>query len=151
MQHIKPYFHKQLWVHGKRTNFIKLPNGYIPFGNVELFLSSGESKILCKRLVEKNVSWEDEGLSNNVVKVKNKGKKRARRSGVSDAVPNGIMIMKMLKENSRDVKKQNLVLMPPKRVAGMYEYMVNCALEPPTSQADPLTLKLRKSVRKDPI
>ena len=55
LQYIKPYSHEDLWVHGKRAIFIKLPNGYIPFGSAELFLSSGESKILRKRLLEKFV------------------------------------------------------------------------------------------------
>ena len=50
LHHIKPYSHEKLWVH-----FIKLPKGYIPFGSTELFLSSGESEIHCKILVEKFV------------------------------------------------------------------------------------------------
>ena len=58
LQHIRPYSHKELWVHGKRANFIKLPNGYIPFGSVELFLYSSESNILCQRLLEKFMLWE---------------------------------------------------------------------------------------------
>ena len=87
LQHIKPYSHKELWVHSKRANFIKLLNGYIPFGSVELFLSSGESKILRRRLLEKFVPWEDES-SSNVVGVKNKRKKRAKRTAISDAVSN---------------------------------------------------------------
>ena len=85
LQHIKPYSHSELRVHGKRANFIKLPNGYIPFGSSELFLCPGESKILRKRLVEKFVPWEDEDSTNIAVGVKNKSKKRAKRSVVSDA------------------------------------------------------------------
>ena len=33
LQYIKPYSHEELCVHGKRANFINLPNGYIPFGS----------------------------------------------------------------------------------------------------------------------
>ena len=36
-----------------------------------LFLPSGESKILCKRLLAKFMPWEDES-SSNVVEVKNR-------------------------------------------------------------------------------
>ena len=74
LQHIKPYSHEELWVHGKRANFIKLPNGYIHFGSAELFLSSGESKILRQRLIEKFVPWEDESSSNVLLKVKGRRK-----------------------------------------------------------------------------
>ena len=88
LQHIKPYSHEELWVHGKRANFIKLPRGYIPFGSAEFFLSSLESKILRKRLVGKFTPWEDESSSNIVAGIKNKRKKRAKRTVVSDAVPN---------------------------------------------------------------
>ena len=57
LQHIKPYSHEEFWVHGKRANFIKLLNGYniIPFGRADLFMYSGESKILRQRLLEKFV------------------------------------------------------------------------------------------------
>ena len=73
LQHIKPYSHSELWVHGKRANFIKLPNGYIPFGSAQLFSSSGKSKILRKRLLETFVPWEDES-SSNTIGVKTKGR-----------------------------------------------------------------------------
>ena len=65
LQYIKPYSHEELCVHGKRTNSIKLPNGYIPFGSAELFLYPGESNILRQRLLEKFVPWED-GSSSTV-------------------------------------------------------------------------------------
>ena len=74
LQYIKPYSHEELWVHGKRANFINLPNGYIPFGSAELFLYPGEPKILCQRLLEKFVPWEDR--SSSTVEVKNKKKRR---------------------------------------------------------------------------
>ena len=64
---------KSCRVHGERVNFIRLPNGYIPFGSAELFLYSGESKILCQRLLEKFVPWEDEIYSNVEVKKKKEG------------------------------------------------------------------------------
>ena len=35
LQYIKPYSHEELCVHGKRVNFIKLPNGYILFGSAD--------------------------------------------------------------------------------------------------------------------
>ena len=136
LQHIKSYSHEELWVHGKRANFIKLPNGYIPFGSAELFLSSGESKILRQRLLEKFVPWEDESSSNVVVK--SKRMKKAKRTAVSDAVTNEDVNVKNVKENLSDVKRQNLESKPPKRVVGMYKYMVNCALEPSASKFDPL-------------
>ena len=117
LQHIKPYPHKELWVHGKRANFIKLPNGYIPVGSAELFLSSGKSKILCKRLLEKFVPWEDESTY-NVVGVKNKRKNRAERTVVSHAGPNKDLNVKIVRENSCDVKKQNFEFAPPKRELG---------------------------------
>ena len=85
LRYIKPYFHEELWVHGKRANFIKLPNGYIPFGSVELFLYLGESKVLHQRLLEKSVPWEDG--SSSTVEVDNKKKRRkVKRTAVSDAV-----------------------------------------------------------------
>ena len=87
LQHIKPYSHEELWVHGKNANFIKLPNGYIPFGSAELVLFSGKSKILRKRLLEKFVPWKDKSYF-NVLGVKNKKKERVQRTEVSDAVPN---------------------------------------------------------------
>ena len=41
LQYIKPYLHEELIVCGdKKANFIKIGNGYIPFGNSEFFLSS---------------------------------------------------------------------------------------------------------------
>ena len=70
LQYTKPYSHEELGVHGKRANFIKLPNGYIPFGSAELFLYPGESKILRQRLLEKFVPWDDG--SSSTVEVKNK-------------------------------------------------------------------------------
>ena len=136
LQHIKPYSHEELWVHGKRANFIKLPSGYIPFGSAELFLSSGKSKILRQRLIEKCVPWEDESSSNVVVK--SKRKKKAKRTAVSDAATNEDVNIKNVKENLSDVKRQNLEFKPPKRVVGLYKYMVNCALEPSASKFDPL-------------
>ena len=82
--------------------------------------------------------WEDESYSNNVVEVKNKKKKRAERTRVSDDVPKGDDNNKDVKEKSMDVKKQNLKFTPPKRAVGMYKHVVNCALEPPPSQFDNL-------------
>ena len=63
LQYIKPYSHEELCIHCKRANFIKLPNGYIPFGSAELFLHPGESKFLRHTLLEKLVPWEDGSLS----------------------------------------------------------------------------------------
>ena len=137
LQHTKPYSQEELWIHGKRANFIKLPRDYIPFGSAELFLSSGESKIPCKRLAEKLVPWEGESSSNIAVGFKNKRKKRAKRTTVSDAVPNDVNV-KDFREKSSDVKNQNFEFTPPKKVIGMYKYMVNCALQPPASQFDSL-------------
>ena len=43
LQHIKPYSHEELLVCGdKKANFIKIGNGYVPFGKPEVFLSSGD-------------------------------------------------------------------------------------------------------------
>ena len=43
LQHIKPYSHEELLVCGdKKANFIKIGNGYVPFGSPEFFLSSGD-------------------------------------------------------------------------------------------------------------
>ena len=86
LQYIKPYSHEELCVHGKRANFIKLPNGYISFGSAELFLYPGESKILRQRLLEKFVLWEDG--SSSTVEVKNKKRRKVKRTEVSDAVSN---------------------------------------------------------------
>ena len=127
LQHIKLYSYEELWVHGKRANFIKLHNGYIPFGSVELFLSPGESKILCKRLLQKFVLWEDESSSKIVVGVKNKTKKRAKRTAVSNK-----------DVGVKHVKKQNFEFTPSKRVVGMYKYLASCALDLSASQFDPL-------------
>ena len=45
LQHIKPYLHEELLVCGdKKANFIKIGNGYIPFGSPEFFLSSGDTE-----------------------------------------------------------------------------------------------------------
>ena len=96
---IKPYSHEELWVHGKRANFVKPPNGYVPFGSAELFLSSSKSKILRKRLLEKFEPWEDES-SSNVVGVKKKKKKRAKRTALSDGVPNEDVNVKNVREFS---------------------------------------------------
>ena len=96
LQYIKPHSHEELWVHCKRTNFIKLPNGYIPLGSAELFLYPGESKILHQRLLEKFVPWEDGSSSTVEVKNKKNGGK-TKRTAVSDAVINedvqGILVM----------------------------------------------------------
>ena len=136
LQYIKPYSHEELCVHGKRANFIKLPNGYIPFGSAELFLYPGESKFLCQRLLEKFVPWEDG--SSSTVEVKNKKRRKVKRTAVSDAVTNEDVHVKNVKENLSDVKRQNLEFKPPQRVVGMYKYLVNCTLEPSASQFDPL-------------
>ena len=100
-------------------------------------MSSGESKILHKRLAEKFVLWEAES-SSNVVGVENKGKKRAERTVVSDAVLNEDVNVKMSRGNSYDAKKKNFEFTPPNRVVGMYKYLVSCALEPSAFQFDPL-------------
>ena len=86
LQYIKPYSHEELGVHGKRANFIKLPNGYVPFGSAELFLYPGESKYLRQRLLEKFVPWDDG--SSSTVEVKNKKRRKVKRTEVSDAVSN---------------------------------------------------------------
>ena len=57
---------------------------------------------------------------------------------VSDAVTNEDVNVKNVKKNLSDVKRQNLEFKPPKRVVGMYKYMVNRALEPSASKFDPL-------------
>ena len=75
--------------------------------------------------------------ANIVVEDENKRKKRAKRAAVSDAVPNEDVNVKYIREKSSDVKKQNFEHTPPKRVVGMYKYMVNCAVEPHASQFDP--------------
>ena len=137
LQHMKHYSHEKLWVHSNRADFIKLPKDYISFGSVELFLSSRESKILCKRLVKKFVQW-DKSSSNIVLGVKNRMKRRSKRTGVSDTVPNKDVNVKDAREKSSDVKKQNFKFALPKRVVGLYKYMVNCVLEPHVSQFDPL-------------
>ena len=108
LQYIKPYSHEKLCVHGKRANFIKLPNGYIPFGSAELFLYPGESKILRQRLLEKFVPWEDG--SSSTVEVKNKKRRKVKRTEVSDAVSNEDVHVKNVEENLSDVKRQNLEL-----------------------------------------
>ena len=136
LQYIKPYSHEELWVHGKRAKFMKLPNGYIPFGSAELFLYPGESKILRQTLLEKFVPWEDE--SSSTVEVRNKKRRKAKRTAVSDIVTNEDVHIKNVKGNLSDVKRQNLEFKPPQRVVGMYKYLVNCALEPFASQFDPL-------------
>ena len=83
LQYIKPYSHEELWVHSKRANFIKLPDGFIPFGSAELFLYPGESKILRRRLLEKFVRREDG--SSSTVEVKNKNKRRkVKRTAVKN-------------------------------------------------------------------
>ena len=46
--------------------------------------------------------------------------------------------MLKMSESSHNVKKQNFEFTPPKRVVGMYKYLVSCALEPSASQFDPL-------------
>ena len=121
LQYIKPYSHEELWVHSKTANFIKLPNGYIPFGSAKLFLYPGESKILCQRLLEKFVPWEDGSSSTVEVKNKKNGRK-AKRTAVSEAVTNEDVHVKNVKENLSDVKRQNLGFKPPQRVVGMYKY-----------------------------
>ena len=136
LQYIKPYSHEELCVHGKRANFVKLPNGYIPFGSAELFLYPGESKILHQRLLEKFVLWEDG--SSSTVEVKNKKRRKVKRTEVSDAVSNEDVLVKNVKKNLGDVKRQSLKFKPPQRVVGLCKYLVNCALEPSASQFDPL-------------
>ena len=136
LQYIKPYSHEELCVHSKRANFIKLPNGYIPFRNAELFLYPGESKILRQRLLEKFVPWH--GGSSSTVEVKNKKRRKVKRTQVSDAVSNDDVHVKNFKKNLSDVKRQNLEFKPPQRVVGVCKYLVNCALEPSASQFDPL-------------
>ena len=105
-------------VHGKRANFIKLSNGYIPFGSAELFLYPGEYKFLHQRLLEKFVPWEDGSYS--TVEVKNKKRRKFKRTAVSDAVTNEDVYVKNIKENLSDVKRQNLEFKPPQTVVGMY-------------------------------
>ena len=136
LQYIKPYSHEELCVHGKRANFIKLPNGYIPFGSAELFLYPGESKILRQRLLEKFVAWEDG--SSSTVEVKNKKRRKLKRTEVSDVVSNEDVHVKNVKIFFSDVKRQNFEFKPPQRVVGLCKYLVNCALEPSASQFDPL-------------
>ena len=119
LQHIKPYSHEELWVHDKGTNFIKLPSGYIPFGSAEQFLVHNESKILCRRLVERFVTWEDESSFNHI-KVKSKGKKSGKENVASGAVPNENV---NVKENLSDVRRDNFDFKPPKRVVGMCKYI----------------------------
>ena len=136
LQYIKPYSHEELCVHGKRANFIKLPNGYIPFGSAELFLYPGESKFPRQRLLEKFVPWEDG--SSSTVEIKNKKRRKVKRTAVSDAVSNEDVHVKNVKKNLSDVKRQNLEFKPPQRVVGVCKYLVNCALEPSASQFDPL-------------
>ena len=79
LQYIKPYSHEELCVHGKRANFIKLPNGYIPFGSAELFLYPGESKILRQRLLEKFVPRGDGSSSTVEVKTRRGGRLKELR------------------------------------------------------------------------
>ena len=75
----------------------ELPNVYIPFGSAELFLYPGESKILRQRLLEKFVPWEDG--SSSTVEVKNKKRRKVKRTAVSDAVAYlmRMFLLKMLK------------------------------------------------------
>ena len=95
LQYIKPYSHEELCVHGKRANFIKLPNGYIPFGSAELFLYPGESKILRQRLLEKFVTWEDG--SSSTVEVKNKKGERLKELRFLMLYLMRMFMLKMLK------------------------------------------------------
>ena len=111
LQYIKPYSHEELCVHSKRANFIKLPNGYIPFGSAELFLYPGESKFLRQRPLEKFVLWEDG--SSFTVEVKNKKRRKVKRTADSDAVTNEDVHVKNGKENLGDVMRQNLEFKPP--------------------------------------
>ena len=93
-------------------------------------------KFLCQRLLEKFVPWEDG--SSSTVEVKNKKRRKVKRTAVSDAVSNEDVHVKNVKKNLSDVKRQNLEFKPPQRVVGMCKYLVNCTLEPSASQFDPL-------------
>ena len=67
LQHIKPYSYEELLICGdKKANFVKIGNGYIPFGSLEFFLSSRE----IDRLYQKYYANLNYGYLKNVFKYK---------------------------------------------------------------------------------
>ena len=92
LQHIKPYSYEELSICGnKKANFVKIGNGYIPFGGLKFFLSSREIKCLYRKIY---VNSNDEDLKNSLkyklrkkrkVKKENYEKKEVGDSSISIA------------------------------------------------------------------